>query len=267
MIGASQKGCAAPGAKKERLCSLDTLRGICILLMVAYHAAFDIALFGFFGGSPFLGFIERAFSSPLLSLLQSFFSGLFIFISGLSCRLSRSNFKRGAKLFAIACGLTAVTILSGTGVVILFGILHFLSAAMLLYALIDRFAARIFEKIPALLWLMLFFGAHILTKNVNPINAAEFSLFGMQLELPLFPFGFYSKSFASADYFPLLPWFFMFLFGASLGRRLPAASGAPAVWRLRLPIVTAAGRHTLWIYLIHQPVLLALMWAFDRLTG
>lgn len=263
-MSAREGAAAATGAKKERLHTLDTLRGICIILMVVYHGFFDIWVFGLFPGS-FVGELtEAAYSSAVLSALQNFFSGLFILISGISCHLSRSNLKRGARLFAVAMGVTAATALSGTGVVIIFGILHFLSISMLIFGLCDRFLPRLLAKVPALVWPALFIGALALTKAVNPIEPVAVSAFGVRLGLPLFIFGFYSKGFFSADYFPLMPWLFLFFFGASLGRRLPKASDAPAIWRVRLPVVTAAGRHTLWIYLIHQPVILALLWLAER---
>jgi len=251
-------------AQRERLHTLDTLRGVCIILMVVYHGFFDIWAFGLFPGSPVSELTEAAYSSPILSALQSFFSGLFILISGMSCRLSRSNLKRGAKLLAVAVGVTAATALSGTGNIIIFGILHFLSVAMLVFWFCDRFFGRLFARVPALVWLALFAGAFALTNAAAPIEPVTLSVFGARLELPLFIFGFYSKGFFSADYFPLFPWLFLFFSGTSLGRRLPEASGASAVWRVRLPVVTAAGRHTLWIYLAHQPVIIALLWLCER---
>lgn len=257
---------AATGAKKERLHTLDTLRGICIILMVVYHGFFDIWAFNLFPGSFIEELVDTAYSSTLLSALQNFFSGLFILISGISCRLSRSNLKRGARLFVIAMGVTAVTIFAGTGL-IAFGILHFLSIAMLVFGICDRIIPRLFAKVPALVWAALFIGVAALTKTVNPIQPVAVSVFGARFELPLFIFGFYSSGFFSADYFPLLPWIFLFFFGASLGRHLPKASDAPAIWRVRLPVITAAGRHTLWIYLIHQPVILALLWLIERVSG
>ena len=62
----------------------------------------------------------------------------------------------------------------------------------------------------------------------------------------------------SSDYFPLLPWFFLFLTGYflyNLRRR------EPLDWRL--PVVTNMGRHSLLVYLAHQPVVYGVLAALD----
>lgn len=245
--------------KKARLDTIDTLRGISIILMIIYHAAFDIAFFGFFNGHTLFYAAEYAFSSSVLYLLQGIFSSIFIFISGISCSLSRSNLKRGAKLLVIALLLTAVTVLAGKEVAVYFGILHLLSISMLIYALFEMFSADFFQKIPSLIWLAAFFIFKFITENVNPDGVPLF------LKILLFPLGFCENSSISADYFPILPWIFIFFFGASLGKYLPKAKDAKKIWHLKLPIITAAGRNTLIIYILHQPILLSLMWVIDRL--
>ena len=74
----------------------------------------------------------------------------------------------------------------------------------------------------------------------------------------LYPLGLTRPDFASADYFPLLPWLFLFLMGTVLGG-----------WCLRhrdcrlltVPLpgaLTFPGRHSLLRYLLHQPVLFGL---------
>ena len=74
----------------------------------------------------------------------------------------------------------------------------------------------------------------------------------------LYPVGFMYQGFSSADYFPLMPWLFLFIMGTVLGgwclknrenRILTAPLPAP---------MTFLGRHSLLIYLIHQPVLYGL---------
>jgi uncharacterized membrane protein len=75
----------------------------------------------------------------------------------------------------------------------------------------------------------------------------------------LMPFGVPWHSFASSDYFPLLPNLGFFLLGALLGKTLyrhkqtllPRVNEQnPIIRFLRL-----CGRHSLWIYLLHQPIL------------
>jgi uncharacterized membrane protein len=73
------------------------------------------------------------------------------------------------------------------------------------------------------------------------------------------PFGFVYPGFSSSDYFPLLPNLGYFLLGAVLGRTIyrHKRSLLPQVSQSN-PIVRAlcfCGRQSLWIYLLHQPVL------------
>ena len=88
-----------------------------------------------------------------------------------------------------------------------------------------------------------------------------------QLAIPsslLLPFGITPADFTSLDYYPLLPWSGFFLYGAALGQvlykerrsRLPQPS-----W---LQPLTALGRHSLAVYLIHQPILLATLYILHR---
>ncbi len=67
-------------------------------------------------------------------------------------------------------------------------------------------------------------------------------------------FGFPSKDFASADYFPLLPWFFIFFAGFFFCRMFK--TGFPAFSeKIPCPFFALVGRHALPIYILHQPVI------------
>lgn len=68
--------------------------------------------------------------------------------------------------------------------------------------------------------------------------------------------GFPAPSFVSSDYFPLLPWLFLFWTGFYLYRLRPET---PAVPDIRLPGIGAIGRHSLMVYLLHQPVIYGLL--------
>ncbi len=68
--------------------------------------------------------------------------------------------------------------------------------------------------------------------------------------------GFPATAFASSDYFALLPWLFLFWTGFYLYRLRPET---PAVPDIRLPGIGAIGRHSLIVYLLHQPVIYGLL--------
>ena len=78
----------------------------------------------------------------------------------------------------------------------------------------------------------------------------------------LFPLGFPQPWFASADYFPILPWTLLFLAGSYLGVWARAGRLPSFCYRGCVPALRTLGRKSLWIYLLHQPVLILLLGAF-----
>ena len=122
---------------RKRIHFVDELRGLDILLMVVFHAAYVAGwIFEWEWGRRFFLFFKP---------VEPFFSGIFIFICGISCRLSRSNLKRGLMIGACALLISLTLWFFMPDQMIWFGILHFLSAAVLLFALfrplLDRISA------------------------------------------------------------------------------------------------------------------------------
>ena len=239
---------ATANADKKRYHLLDELRGLAVVAMVIFHALFLLGVvFGYQTAQHWLRIILPA---------QPFIAGTFILVCGICCRLSRSNLKRGLRIALFALGLTLGTLLItlvGIHQVILFGVLHFLAAAILLFCLAAKPLRKIHPLVQLPVFTALFFAAWFITLPQTD-------------SLALFILGFPSLAWASADYFPLLPWLFLFLAGTSIGLwaeqgRFPACFEQPRCAPLRW-----AGRHAIWIYLAHQPVLYALVMAWQWLT-
>lgn len=238
----------------ERICMMDELRGFAVFCMVFYHAFYTMAfLFHFELGMKLLLFFTPA---------EPYFAGLFLLISGISSQLSRSNLIRGAKLLAIALVITLVTVLFVPEARILFGILHLLSVAMILFGLLSRPLG----KVPV--WVGLFFCV-LLFLFTAKIGSGVLSLPGLfSLELPkelytaefLFPFGIYKETFFSADYFPLFPWIFIYLAGTFLGRFAKQGKFPRFLYPSRVPALSFLGRHALVIYVLHQPIIYGIVW-------
>ena len=249
---------------RRRIHLLDEVRGFAILCMVFFHAFYTMAeVFGLAIGQTLLTFFSPA---------VPFFAGGFVLISGISCRLTRSNALRGAKLLGIALALTAVTwaleeSAGFAGLTIRFGILHLLAVCMLLYALVGRFLDRLPFPAAAPLWAVLFAVTY-------PLEKGYLWLFGFKVALPaalancpwLFPLGIVAPGFYSADYYPLLPWVFLFFLGANLGRWFAAGQLPAWFYKKHVPPFAFCGRYTLWIYLAHQPVIYGLLWVITQIV-
>jgi len=213
--------------------------------MVFYHVGYDLSELG--GIKTLLG-IEINLSSIFLLVAQNFFAGLFIILCGISSTLSRSNIRRALKLLGVAVIITAATYIYNPSSAIHFGILHCLGVSILIYGLI-------FEKSKP--WACL---------------AAAAVVFGLTVALSLFmrnvpvrfnwllPFGLTSHTYTSLDYFPLLPWFGVYLAGAALGKSIYARKQSLIAKRLPETFINTTGRHSLLIYIVHQPVILAVLY-------
>ena len=211
---------------RPRLARLDALRGLAVVLMVAHHFLYDLVWL--WAAPPWL------FWNPVFNVLHNLFGGVFVGLSGICCRFSRSNLRRGIQLLSCAMAVTAVSAAAGRPV--LFGILHLLAFCMLFYSLAGRWT----DHLPL------------------PVHAAAFllSLLWLRttaLRSPLLWFlGAPWPALRSADYFPIFPWLFLFTAGARLG-------GALLRWQFaarRAGPLACVGRHALPLYLLHQPVLL-----------
>lgn len=225
----------------KRMLCLDTLRGVAILLMICHHIVYDLILY--------CGYPWQLLYTVPVELLHYVSAGTFILLSGMVSCFSRNNIRRGAIVLFWAMVITLVTSLMHMTVV--YGILHFLGTAMVLYGL----TRNLWQKLP--LWAV-----------------AVFSLCGLLFTMPLdrgYPttidhlwmFGFTTDTFSSADYFPLFPWLFLFLLGTALGS-LVRKRTPECLYAVHVPLLTYLGQHSLVIYLIHQPILSGIFWIYGN---
>lgn len=229
---------------QPRVAILDILRGVSILLMVVYHFAIDLYYVGRLSADLMF--------HPVVNFLQVFFACLFILISGIACRFSRHNAKRGLLLFAAGLVVTLVTYLFDRNNPVLFGILHFLGVSALLFAALRPLIDRL---IPLAIQPVLYLAGAVFTWGI-PYRFYNVSY--------LWPLGFRPWGFVSADYFPLLPYFFVYLFGTWLGVFVAGGKMPGWFYWIRCPFLEKVGRNTLWIYALHQPILMGLVLALDR---
>ena len=225
---------------KKRIWELDALRGLALLGMIGIHLVYDLVdLFGVWN-----------WDQPQWYLLfKNNYGALFLLISGISVTLGRHPVKRGLQVFLCGFLCTAATVgmyllgAAGKDIIIYYGVLHCLGTCMLLWPLFRRGS----NGLLAFLALgMIALGLWLRTRGFS---------FPWLTVLGFCPYGF-----ASSDFFPLFPNLGYFLLGAVLGRKLYGQKEsrfpkeAPP-----LPFLQWCGRHSLTIYLLHQPILAAVV--------
>ena len=240
---------------------LDTVRGVCILSMVAYHGMYDLVdIFG----------LPSAWYTGLPGYIwQQSICWTFILLSGMCWQLSRRHVKRGVLLVGCGAAITLITWLVMPSQRILYGVLNLLGLSALLLIPLDK----VFRKIPA--WAGLG-GALLLFALTKNVSRGSLGFEGLVLCRPprwlyatdlLAVVGFPSPSFWSTDYFPLLPWFFLFCAGYFLWSLLDKSPRAKELLRPGLRPLSLLGRHSLAIYRIHQPALMAVFTVLGRIAG
>lgn len=247
--------------KNPRIHFMDEVRGFVLILMVAYHGFYTAGyLFGVKWGHLLFDFFLP---------VEAFFASVFIFICGVSCRLSKNNLKRGSLLLLLALAITLVLKIFLPEEIILFGILHFLGVAIILFVPLRRLLDRISPVAGLALCALLM----LVTWWVPEHNGAVLGIKGLFtwpvpdiLKQPwLYPLGF--GKLKSADYFPLFPWVFCFLGGSYAGIWASRRQFPDWMYRRRMPLLSSIGRRTLLIYILHQPVIYALCYIVLRINS
>jgi uncharacterized membrane protein len=232
---------------------VDAARGLAVLLMVAYHVGFDLDL---------LGVVSLTVQGGWYDYLGNAIAGLFLLVVGVSLSISyhrarrrhgpwpalRRRLRRAAWIAAAAGLVTLASWLFDPDRLIFFGILHLIALGMVLAL---PWVGR--PRAAALAGLGLLAAGPWLTQ-------ARFSFSGLAW------LGFRPANLATLDYYPVVPWLGLVLVGVAAGDRAYPCGRGPVWWRWNggppagkwLPLM---GRHSLAIYLVHQPVLIGLIGA------
>lgn len=217
----------------KRFPILDAWRSLAVILMILYHFLYDLYIFGVISG-------PQLFSTPL-NILERFICSSFIFLAGASARFSRNNLRHGLTVLAAAVLVEAGAAIAGQ--TIRWGVLMLLGSSMVFW----HFLGPLLQKMKPVDLVPACIGCYIFTNWWTKASTVSVGW--------LYPLGFTAPGFFSADYFPLLPWFFLFLIGTAFGgwcldHRYNRVLTKP------LPVAaTWPGRRSLIIYVLHQPVL------------
>src|SRR5215216_1581958 len=237
------------GQNVDRFWEVDAARGVAIIMMIVYHSAYDLDT---------LGGYDIQSTSGYWALFADVTAGLFLFLVGFSLAISRARtsltgwrllgkyLARGLRILAYGIVLTVFFLALGIGVVA-FGILHLIGVSIILaYPFLKlRFTNLVLGT------LIFAAGQYVLAQDLISENYW------------LLPFGVVPEGVIMPDYRPLLPWLGVVLIGLFFGNAIYADCRRPSSLPNKAPLAARPliplGRNSLFIYLVHQPIVIALL--------
>jgi uncharacterized membrane protein len=226
----------------SRYAVVDAFRGVAIWLMFVYHFSWDLTYFGF---ADF-----QVTTDPAWIWFARIIAGTILLVMGISQAIAaerdfvRATFlKRLTIIVACAAGISAATYMVDPNSFIFFGILHHITIASILMLAIIRMQTQNLVILAGVCLLMplfftheIFFAPWLWWVGLSPVSPP------------------------TIDYVPLLPWLGISIIGVLIGRTwfTGREPGALAAWKpssLLSKLIHGAGKHSLLLYMIHQPIL------------
>jgi len=233
----------APSPPFARLPVLDLARGVALAAMAIYHFSWDLEFFGLAD----LGVTEH----PLWVAFARAIAASFLALVGVGLVLGHGKgvklkpfLRRLGVIVAAAAAITVLSYLADPDGIIWFGILHCIAVSSVI--------GLLFLRLPVIV---------IILAGMACVAAPQFATSSMFNGLPWVWLGLGSEIIPSNDYNPLLPWFGYVLFGIAAARLIPPERWPR--WRPRSAVgrtLCLAGRHSLIVYLVHQPLLMGSLW-------
>lgn len=235
----------------KRLKLLDSLRALAIFLMVLYHTAYDLR--------EYIG-LPIDYHSPFWFSLGKASALLFMILSGFSAGLSKNPSRHGLQVLTWGMVITLTTYILMPSYV-RFGILHLLGTGMLFSPYLLR--------LPPLILLLVAGG----------IGTGGY--WALHMTVPyawLLPFGLTYSGFSSIDYYPLFPYLSVTILGVLFFKyykhfaqeykpALEDENKAPVTPKRWARFVESLSKHSLAIYLVHQPLLVGGIFLFTHSYG
>lgn len=243
----------------RRYGALDSLRGVTLISMVIYHVCWDLVYI--------FGKKWNWYKGLGAYIWQQSICWSFILLSGFCWSLGRKPLKRGLVVFGAGAVVSIVTLLFMPEDRVIFGVLTLIGSSMICMVLLDR----LFQKLPPCLGLAGAGLLFIITRNVNNgfLGFENWNFFklpeGIYRGYFMTFLGFPKPGFYSTDYFSMIPWFFLFLSGYFIYRMIKDHKDFMGKYFIKgWEPFAFLGRHSLIIYMLHQPVAFGVLTLLDR---
>lgn len=238
--------------ENKRYYLLDSLRGISIISMIAFHLCYDLFMI--------YGINTSWYFYPITAFWERSICVVFILVSGMCLNFSGNGIKRGILLNLAGFAVTCVTVIAEPNQAVWFGVLNLIGCSMMIVSVLSDNLKKIRPLSGALISFLLYAVSYDVPKGYV-------GLFGLDIvKLPDFLYsckcfaflGFPSSDFFSTDFFPLIPWIFLFAAGFYLWNFI-VEKNLTKYFELKIPVLDKIGRYSLWIYLAHQPIIMGIL--------
>ncbi len=243
--------------KSIRYGVLDSIRGLVVISMILYHACWDLV---YIFGKDWSWYRGREAYIWQQSICWSF-----ILLSGFCWSLGKNHLKRGMVVFISGAVVSLATIAFMPENRVIFGVLTLIGSSMLFMTILDKAIRKLFtRKIIAWIGFLLSAALFFLTRNVNRgyLGFEGWNLLKLPQSLyqgDVMTFlGFTKPGFYSTDYFSFFPWFFLYLTGYFLYHVVNGIRDGEimnTVFGRKCMLFSFFGRHSLIIYMLHQPLI------------
>ena len=242
----------------NRLTIIDCIRGFALINMIIYHLLWDLV---------YIYDVNIDWYDKMPGTIWQFcICFTFIILSGFCFHLGKHKVKRALYIIGGAVIISLVTYIVMPQDKILFGILWFMGTAMLIMILLDK----VLIKVSSLMGIFISFFMFILTKNIGGGRICFFKWDIFELPQWLYSnlitayLGFPPMDFSSADYFPIIPWIWIYIMGYFIYLYCKKKDLLKYFSGYNVRFLQWLGKHTLLIYMVHQVVIYGVLYVVFR---
>ena len=242
--------------KEKRYYLVDSIRGFALVSMILYHTVYDLVYI--------YDFNILWFKKTEGYIWQQSICYIFIFISGMSYHYSKNAIRRGFITLGLGTLISIISMIFMPSEKIIWGILSFIGiSTILVKVLLDKYLKKVKPLTGIFMSIFLF----VCTKNIN-YRYLGFENFNI-VKIPnifyrikgLNLIGFTNENFRSSDYFSIIPWIFLYICGYYFLNFIKE-NNLNSYLEYRIYGFNKIGEKSLIIYMLHQPIILAILYIF-----